>query len=346
MKLLLLVLLQLCLILVPSCVAQETADPAVSSSTVVSASPLTSEEIVQIILKPKLDEWTDQVGALVSSGVTSQDSQALVKAAWLQLFGLRSQVDLINESSMLSPEEKEAALTRAKAPIKGILNLAVQISASQDDHNLFVLRMIKLLCDDELLGIGDKALGERVQTTIAKAETRRGCRDWNPCLPCVHGYSLLRDCPICAPRCGWWKVPCPSDGGGGGGNNWNINDFGPEIQSTIVLGIKNGMGWLGVDLFEANGGLQITKVYPGSPAEKAGIREWDLITGIDGFSTANMSYFEFNSRIRMAGGWGSVILHYRRVPPPGLGQGGPSVLPPNVSWPPKLPPRGNLYRRR
>ena len=52
---------------------------------------------------------------------------------------------------------------------------------------------------------------------------------------------------------------------------------------------KAGVGstWLGVAVEDTDGGVQVSTVAPGSPAEKAGINEGDVIRSIDGTAVAD-----------------------------------------------------------
>jgi len=79
-------------------------------------------------------------------------------------------------------------------------------------------------------------------------------------------------------------------------------------------------GWLGVemDLSASDAGPQITKVYPNSPAAKAGLEVGDILTSLNGISAAPeyaeqlhafmQSSFDIDRRIRFTAKRGREIL--------------------------------------
>jgi S1-C subfamily serine protease len=69
--------------------------------------------------------------------------------------------------------------------------------------------------------------------------------------------------------------------------------------------------WLGVYSEEVEGHVVVTRVLPGGPADKAGLRRGDVILGVGGQSIGGQS--EFYSRLWAAGAAGAEItLHVVR----------------------------------
>ncbi len=64
--------------------------------------------------------------------------------------------------------------------------------------------------------------------------------------------------------------------------------FGASMQGKKVVGMRLG---------ESAKGVRVTSVYQGSPADQAGIRAGDLLTGLNGENTIGMAATEFSRRM-------------------------------------------------
>ncbi len=67
---------------------------------------------------------------------------------------------------------------------------------------------------------------------------------------------------------------------------------GDEVDIILVLPAER-TGGLGVQIQEEDSGMRVVMVVPGSPAERAGLQAGDLITQVDGTSTALLSIQDF-----------------------------------------------------
>ncbi len=88
------------------------------------------------------------------------------------------------------------------------------------------------------------------------------------------------------------------DAGGGGertpGNMFVPIDRLPPILGELIAGGRvsgPGRPWLGVNAEDLQGRLFVSRVTPGSPAEKAGIQRGDLIVGVNGEKPRNLADF-------------------------------------------------------
>jgi S1-C subfamily serine protease len=118
----------------------------------------------------------------------------------------------------------------------------------------------------------------------------------------------------------------------------------PALKEKEPLG--KGPGYLGITFTKEDGGLMITDVKPGGPAEKAGLQVNDLIVKLDG---TDMSNADTGDLVKMVAGLRpgtvvavevkrgkeSLVLKVKLVPRPPDFQPMP-VLPPPVIDPPPL----------
>jgi S1-C subfamily serine protease len=78
----------------------------------------------------------------------------------------------------------------------------------------------------------------------------------------------------------------------------------PILGDLIADGHSNGIAapWLGVTTQDAFGRLVVTKVSPGSPAEKAGVQRGDIIAGVNGDRAKGLA--DFYRKLRSLGAAG------------------------------------------
>ena len=86
-----------------------------------------------------------------------------------------------------------------------------------------------------------------------------------------------------------------------------VNDLKPILADLLRSGRRSGpkRPWIGVNTFEANGRLFVTRVTDNGPADKAGIKVGDLILGLLGRPIESQK--EFYSRLWLAGEPGTEI---------------------------------------
>jgi S1-C subfamily serine protease len=89
-----------------------------------------------------------------------------------------------------------------------------------------------------------------------------------------------------------------SDTSGKGDNDQSGNMFVPIDRLTPILAdlISDGRTgvarpWLGLNTDEVNGRLVVSRVTPGAPAERAGLRRGDVILGVNGETAKNLPDF-------------------------------------------------------
>ena len=93
------------------------------------------------------------------------------------------------------------------------------------------------------------------------------------------------------------------------GNMFVPIDLLPPILADLIAdGRAAGPGkpWLGVNTDDVRGHLMISRVTPGGPAEKAGLRRRDMILGVNG-GDAPKSLIDFYRKIWAQGGAGTTI---------------------------------------
>jgi S1-C subfamily serine protease len=81
----------------------------------------------------------------------------------------------------------------------------------------------------------------------------------------------------------------------------------PILGDLIADGRVSGPGrpWLGVNADEIHGRLMVSRVTPGGPAQKAGLRRGDIIVGVNG--TNSTTLVDFYRKIWAQGGAGATI---------------------------------------
>lgn len=67
---------------------------------------------------------------------------------------------------------------------------------------------------------------------------------------------------------------------------------GESTALTLNIASERTAG-MGLQVAQDDRGILVARVIPGSPAEKAGVQDWDLITQIDGIQTAGLTVREF-----------------------------------------------------
>ena len=90
-----------------------------------------------------------------------------------------------------------------------------------------------------------------------------------------------------------------------------VNSLGDTGHSEYLsaqeyAGFQSSLGGslagIGVVLADDNGAFVVTRALKGAPAAKAGVQSGDVITAVNGTSTANMTFSEFTSKVRGAAG--------------------------------------------
>jgi thiol-disulfide isomerase/thioredoxin len=61
----------------------------------------------------------------------------------------------------------------------------------------------------------------------------------------------------------------------------------PSFASPSFSPVRSGRAWLGVSMETAEAGVRVNHVFRGSPADKAGLKEGDLIRSVDGEKVAS-----------------------------------------------------------
>jgi S1-C subfamily serine protease len=86
-----------------------------------------------------------------------------------------------------------------------------------------------------------------------------------------------------------------------------IDRLPPILADLIADGRPSGAGrpWLGVTTSEAHGKLLVSRVVPGSPAEKAGLRRGDVIVGVHGDKPSGLA--DFYRKVWARGPAGAVV---------------------------------------
>jgi serine protease Do len=81
----------------------------------------------------------------------------------------------------------------------------------------------------------------------------------------------------------------------------------PILSDLLADGRVSGPGhpWLGVNADEVHGRLLVSRVTPGGPAEKAGLRRGDVIVGVKGSNSTTL--VDFYRKVWAQGGAGTVI---------------------------------------
>jgi serine protease Do len=86
-----------------------------------------------------------------------------------------------------------------------------------------------------------------------------------------------------------------------------IDRLAPILGDLLADGRVSGPGrpWLGLNTDELRGRLFVSRVTPGGPAEKAGVRRGDVIVGVNGDPPTNLA--DFYRKIWAQGGAGSNV---------------------------------------
>lgn len=128
-------------------------------------------------------------------------------------------------------------------------------------------------------------------------------------------------CTKSASACSAAKSGCSSSASATGGESGASQcDLSAGDCAKKVREYYKDHGWLGVefDLSASDAGPRITKVYPNSPASKAGLEEGDILTSLNGISAAPeyaeqlhafmQSSFDIDKKIRFTAKRGREIL--------------------------------------
>jgi carboxyl-terminal processing protease len=100
---------------------------------------------------------------------------------------------------------------------------------------------------------------------------------------------------------------------GDSGHTRYLTPIGAKAEESTLRGRYEGIG---IELRPQAGTATISGTFEGSPAQRAGLRHGDVITRVDGVTTAGMTLNDLSNRIRGTAGT-SVRLTIRR---PGLGE--------------------------
>ncbi|MBV9349062.1 MAG: serine protease [Pseudolabrys sp.] len=83
-----------------------------------------------------------------------------------------------------------------------------------------------------------------------------------------------------------------------------IDKLAPILADMITDGHPNSspVPWLGINTDEVRGVLTISRIVPGGPAEKSGLKRGDVVVGVDGVAARNLvDFYEQIRRVGQAG---------------------------------------------
>ena len=92
------------------------------------------------------------------------------------------------------------------------------------------------------------------------------------------------------------------------GNMFVPIDLLPPVLADLIAGgrpIGGNRPWLGVNADDVRGRLQVSRVTPGGPGEKAGIRRGDVIVGVNGEAPKTLA--DFYRKVWALGAAGAVV---------------------------------------
>jgi S1-C subfamily serine protease len=86
-----------------------------------------------------------------------------------------------------------------------------------------------------------------------------------------------------------------------------VNVLKPVLTELLAKGRRTtgSQPWLGIDTESVRGSLVVTDVRRNSPAERAGMREGDIVAGVAGERVAGQA--DFYRKLRRIGPAGSVV---------------------------------------